>query len=184
MQLHELKTQIKEHYSKADLENLQLGLTWYERAHNECKLLSMTFGVPLSKVVGVVAALSPNNKWQRNLHDAWDFLDKPSLDTKVCTFTNQRKKALAILESDGENETIEGILKGTKTRNFFHNILNFKTSNRVTVDIWAYRSVSLEEKQKNYKIVSQAYSEVATEYKLKPHQLQAVVWGVVRGKIA
>lgn len=176
-----LKQLIKKHYLSSDLQNLNNGLTWYERAHNECKLLSMVFSKPLPIVVGVVSALSPNNKWQRNLHDAWNFLDKPSLKTKVCTFTNQRQKALDILKSDGSDEQIKNILRGTKTKNFYENILHYKTSDVVTVDMWAFRSVELPEKQKYFHRVAQAYSEVALELEIKPHQLQAVVWGVVRG---
>ena len=49
--------------------------------------------------------------------------------------------------------------------------------------MWAYRSVNVEPKQKYYKQVQQAYQNVAKELNLVPHQLQAVVWGVVRGSL-
>jgi hypothetical protein len=179
--MKELKVKILEHFERSGYENKELGLTWYNMAHNECILLSQVFEVPLSKVVGVVSSLSPNNKWNRNLHDAWNFLDAPSLETKVCTFMGQRKKALAILESDGSDSEIKRILKGPKTSNFYMNILHYRTSQVVTVDTWAYRSVGLKPTVKNFKVTEQAYKEVASELGLVPHQLQAVVWGVVRG---
>jgi len=178
--LQQLKYMITEHFSKSDSHNMSVGLTWYHRAHNECLLLSQVFEIELNKVVGVVAALSPNNKWSRNLHDAWNFLDEPSLDTKVCTFMNQRKKALAILEASSDEEILS-ILNGDKTKNFFGNILYYNSSERVTVDLWAYRSVKLKPSKKNFRITELAYKEVAQDLNLQPHQLQAVVWGVVRG---
>ena len=179
-----LKMQIIQHFNNSDEHNLNVGLSWYERAHNECLLLSQVFELPLSKVVGVVSALSPNNKWKRNLFDTWNFLDKPSLETKVCTFLTQRKKALAILNSDGSDNSILAILKGNKTCNFYNNILHYKDSDVVTVDTWAYRSVNLKQSAKNFRLTELAYKEVAQDLNLRPHQLQAVVWGVVRGGIA
>ena len=172
---------IKKHYSRATLEQIQEGTTWYERAHNEAKLLSQVFDIPLPKVVGVISALSPNNKWKRNLHDAWNLLETPCITTKCCTFTKQRQKALDILNGSGREAEILSILKGTKTLTFFTNILYYSDSQSVTVDMWAYRSVNVEPKQKYYKQVQQAYQNVAKELNLIPHQLQAVVWGVVRG---
>ena len=176
-----LKQLITEHFSKSSTENTQLGLSWYERAHNECVLLSQVFELELSKVVGVVSALSPNNKWQQNLKDAWKFLDEPHIKTKVCTFKAQRQKALDILNSSGSDEVVLKILSGDKTKNFYQNILYYKDSQAVTVDTWAYRSVGLKQSKKNFRITELAYKEVAQELNLQPHQVQAVVWGVVRG---
>ena len=182
--IKELKVKLLNHLSNSDGHNTDIGLTWYQRAHNECLLLSQVFEVPLPKVVGIVAALSPNNKWKRNIHDAWNFLDKPSLDTKVCTFMNQRKKALEILSCNGSDSRIMAILKGDKTKNFYQNILYYDKSDVVTVDTWAYRSVDMKPSKKNFQVVAQVYREVAQDLNLRPHQVQAVVWGVVRGNIA
>jgi hypothetical protein len=163
--------------------NYSNGITWYKDANKYAKKLSRDFKIPLNKVVGVMAALSPNNKWARNKIDTRNFLAVPSLDTKVCTFINQRRKAIAILESNGTSKQIEVILNGIKTRNFYHNIRFYETSDKVTVDMWAFRSVGAEEKLKNVPMVTQAYQEVATELNIVPHQLQAVVWGVIRGSL-
>lgn len=184
MDITKLKVQIMEHFSRSEPDNTAVALTWYERAHNECILLSEVFDVPLKQVVGVVAALSPNNKWKRNLKDAWLFLDEPSINTKVCTFFNQRKKALEILKGNPTDKDIQDILKGPKTRNFYENILYYRKSQAVTVDTWAFRSVGLKPSVKNFKAVEMAYREVANDLNLVPNQVQAVVWGVVRGDIA
>ncbi len=180
----QVKTKIIETYKLAPSEIVETAMTWYQRAYNECLLLSQVFELPLPKVVGVVSALSPNNKWVQNLKDAWKFLDKPHLNTKVCTFKNQRRKALLILKSDGTEEQIKQILKGEKTMNFFHNILNYQDSQVVTVDIWMYRFMDLKPSVKNFKTTQQVIQQAANELDVLPHQLQAVLWGVTRGAIA
>lgn len=176
-----MEEQIIDHFNKASLDQVREGLTWYENANNEAKLISQTYNVPLNKVIGVMAALSPNNKWQQNIFDTWNLIETPSLETKCCTFLGQRQKALDILNSEGTFKEILTILNGTKTKNFFRNIVNYDSSNTVTVDMWAYRSVNLPPKQKFYQPIELAYQNVARNLNLLPHQLQAVVWGVVRG---
>lgn len=170
-------------FNKTSSDNFDNGMTWYKDANNYANILANDFDLPLNKVIGVMAALSPNNKWARNKVDTRNFLAVPSLDTKVCTFINQRKKALSILASSGSHQEIEKILNGIKTKNFYHNIRFYKVSDRVTVDMWAFRSVGADEKLKNVPLVTQAYKEVANELNIVPHQLQAVVWGVIRGSL-
>lgn len=177
------KRDIVKLFNATSRDNLDNGMSWYRDANKHAKKLSRDFKIPLNKVVGVMAALSPNNKWARNKIDTRNFLAVPSLDTKVCTFINQRKKALAILSSNGTSKEIEKILNGIKTKNFYHNIRFYSASDKVTVDMWAFRSVGAEEKLKNVPLVTQAYQEVATELNIVPHQLQAVVWGVIRGSL-
>lgn len=183
-QLKILTKTITDHFNNANEEEKSNGLTWYHRAYNECLLLSQVFELPLNKVVGVLSALSPRNKWKQNLYDTWSFLEAPSLDTKVCTFKGQREKALRILGGTGETQEILKILGGQKTQNFFSNIRFYGESQAVTVDVWAYRSVNLEPSKKNFKLTELAYKQVAQDLDLMPHQVQAVVWGVVRGKTA
>jgi glycosyltransferase involved in cell wall biosynthesis len=170
-------------FNQTNGDNLDNGMTWYKDANVYARTLAKDFDIPLNKVIGVMAALSPNNKWARNKIDTRNFLAVPSLETKVCTFMNQRKKALAILESSGTHEDIETILNGIKTKNFYHNISFYLDSDKVTVDMWAFRSVGAEEKLKNVPLVTQAYQELAQELNIVPHQLQAVVWGVIRGSL-
>ena len=177
------KRKIVKLFNNTTRDNLDSGMSWYENANMVAQLLASMHEISIVKVVGIMAALSPNNKWARNQIDTDKFLSNPSLETKVCTFINQRKKALAIYHSKGTVEEIEGILNGIKTKNFFNNILFYGDSDHVTVDMWAFRSVGVEEKLKNVPLVTQAYTEVANELNIQPHQLQAVVWGVIRGSL-
>ena len=177
------KRKIAKLYNTTTQENYDSGMTWYKDAFKVAVFLAAEHRICLTKVVGILAALSPNNKWERNKVDAGLFLATPSLDTKVCTFKVQRKKALEIYHGEGTIEAIEKTLNGIKTKNFFNNILFYDTSTNVTVDIWAFRSVEMEHKLKNVPLITQAYTEVAQELNIQPHQLQAVVWGVIRGSL-
>ena len=184
-QMIKFKRSILKHYAKADLNDLHTGLNWYLNAHKFALEVAKVTQVPIIKVIGVMAALSPNNKWAQNKKDTMKFLCYPSLDTKVCTFPNQRDKALQIfMLNTGTPLQVELILNGIKTRNFFRNILEPNASTRVTVDIWAFRSVDVEPKTKYIKDITEAYQLAAKELDLQPLQLQAVVWGVVRGSHA
>ena len=52
-------------YDMATPEEIREGVVWYATALAECKRISIDNGVPLNTVVGVTAALSPNNKWTK-----------------------------------------------------------------------------------------------------------------------
>lgn len=172
------KRRIKRHFKNASHTK---GIYWYQNAHQYAVMLSNLTGYPLHTVIGVMAALSPNNKWERNKLDTELFLNAPYLKTKVCTFMSQRKKAFNIVHNKLLPDEILKELNGTKTKNFFDNIYNYRLSQNVTVDMWAYRSCGVEQKTKYIKDITLAYQQVAKELKIMPHQLQAVVWGVVRG---
>ena len=165
-------------YHSTTLEQKYLGLSWYSTARSHAQYLANKHGISLAKAAGVISALSPNNKWERNLLDADLFIQFPSLATKVCTYTANRIKALKILAVDNDSLIIE-ILGGTKTKSFYHNILN-EESDMVTVDLWMYRAAELSMSNKNYKIISNAIIELAMYQGLKPYQVQAILWGGIR----
>jgi hypothetical protein len=177
--LQQIESRLDQVYNLATIEAKTLGILWYELAYKESQKLSREFNVPVFKVVGVMAALSPNNKWERNLIDTRIFLKTPSVDTKVCTFKNQRIKALKILSASSSSE-IRSILSGRKTISFFDNIFKHKIPHKVTVDLWMYRMSQIKQTNKNYEAISQAVINLSNKYSLLPHQFQAIVWSVVR----
>lgn len=181
--INKYKRSIIKLFNNTSRDNLDNGLTWYQDAHLVAHGLSKKYNLPLFKVVGIMAALSPNNKWERNKIDTELFILRPSLDTKVCTFKKQREKALDIYNVCNSPYEVLMVLRGVKTCNFFRNILDYDTSEHVTVDMWAFRSVGVEPKTKYIKDITEAYQQVANELALKPHQVQAVVWGVIRGSL-
>ena len=182
-------------YMQASPVDTQEGTVWYNNAHQICKGLSDKYNLPLSTVVGVVSALSPNNKWDRNIMDAENIIrayvgeyDYP----KVCTFTGNKDKAITILECEiDSSDNICAILKGNKTIAFFRGILTDGQCDEITVDghafnIWRGMYTSLNEvpaiSNKLYKTVSDAYKQAAetinnlegTNYSAA--QIQAITW--------
>ena len=175
--------------------DIQEGKVWYTNAHEICQGLSDKYKLPLSTIVGVVSALSPNNKWDRNITDAENLIRAYCLGfdyPKVCTFTGNKDKAITILECEiDSSDNICAILKGNKTIAFFRGILTDGQCDEITVDghafnIWRGLYTSLNEvpaiSNKLYKAVSDAYKQAAesiydqTNDDYSPSQIQAITW--------
>jgi len=176
-------------YKKATPYHKALGMTWYRRARGECEELSDKYKVEVWKVAAIVAALSPRNKWDRNLLDAETMLKK-GLEGTYSTFGSNVRKAYKILNCNNIREALI-ILNGDKTKRFFINIYN-KRSNKVTVDVWALRVAKLKDKKgnikntvtkKQYESVEKAYQIAAKKNNLRPYELQAITWGILREAI-
>jgi len=185
--------------SQADILS---GLDWYKRAHKlGVRLIHAYDGLTLGQAVGVIAALSPNNKWTRNCVDAeamikaWHMGTDP-MGVKVCTFNPNKAKAAAILAltaDDLETDTIAEILNGRKVVAFYRSIMG--DPDAVCVDGHAY-AVWIGERipttqtpsigVKLYADIARAYQLVAKRsYELcgttlTPTQVQAVTWVTYR----
>lgn len=170
-----MKTILINKFKQCSVDDILSGMFWYEKAHNICKDISANHNIPLWKVVGMLAALSPRNKWHRNLLDVESCIISGEL-ASVATFGANKQKALRILELSEFSE-IWSTLNGRKITNFFCNILYFKDSGPVTVDIWAARAVSVDDlRSKHYSSIALAYREAADSIGILPHELQAIIW--------
>jgi hypothetical protein len=182
-----MKQLLKDHYNSASKQTKDNGLAWYIQANEVCTKLAYKFNVPVTKVVGVMAALSPNNKWERNVFDTEQYLRFGDI-AKVCTYKANKDKARRIMELPDLHVpmAVESILNGPKISAFFVNILKPSSNGRVTMDRWAFRAVGLDDspKIKDRRAAIKAYEEVADELGVKRHELQAIVWEQVRGKSA
>ena len=182
-------------YFQATPVDIQEGTVWYNNAHQICVGLCQKYNLPLSTVVGVVSALSPNNKWDRNIIDAEQLIKAYCLEfdyPKVCTFTGNKDKAVTILECEiSSSDNICAILKGNKTIAFFRGIFTNGECNEITVDghafnIWRGQYTSLHEvpaiSNKLYATVSDAYRAAAeaiydlTGDSYSAAQIQAITW--------
>ena len=117
------------------------GVTWYANAYSDCERIANLFGLPVNVVVGVVSALSPNNKWERNIENAHvmceAFIDGDEITSfPVSTYNAMKEKAWQILnatfvDDDGTTHVldseIEKILNGQKIKSFFQCILGYDT---------------------------------------------------------
>jgi len=166
------------------------GLNWYVDAHNYASNLAALYDTTLDKVAGMIAALSPQNKWDTNKIGAANLLEAYQngddyWSVKVSTFNDGKGKAINIMLDYGK--PLE-IIKGNKTRNFYRNILNPYDSNFVTVDRHAV-SVALGERvtdankiryyvstDKRYLQMVEYYKIAANQVNLLPCQIQAVTW--------
>lgn len=173
------------------------GLSWYGRAQQVARRIAETNDeICFRTVAGVIAALSPNNRWERNVADAEALIkvftyggDCDAL--KVSTFGKNKAKAIAILK--GADPL--GVLGGNKVRAFYQCILG---DDDVCVDGHAY-SVWLGQRvptSKTPSISDKLYNKIASDYRLAtkeiigitgdfylPSQVQAVTWVVWRNLI-
>lgn len=172
--------------TKADIAN---GIYWYERAYDAAKDIAQYTNININTVVGVMAALSPNNKWERNVADcermcvAWVNGDAMS-DFKVSCYNTMKAKAWSILVDElSDNEDILTRLNGQKIRSFYSNIIGL---DEVTIDGHAL-NIALGKRQglttdatnmgkRQYKEMQLAYVKAAKRVKIKPHVLQAITW--------
>ena len=57
-------------YNLASQSDKNQGINWYARALNFAGQLSTIYDIKVTTIVGVIAALSPRNRWERNMQDA------------------------------------------------------------------------------------------------------------------
>ena len=176
-------------YRKATDTDIEQGLHWYSRAEHKAETIAKHFGLPKSTVAGVLAALSPNNRWERNKVDAFNmcsaFHKGLPLDTfKVSCYNAMKEKAWSILvDRLEEDEDILSRLNGQKIRSFYSNIMGL---NEVTVDGHALniargQRVGLTSDKTNigkklYRELQAAYIRAAEIAGTKPHEMQAITW--------
>ena len=183
----------------ANQADIEAGIEWYARAHRLASRLSEAYDLSLGQCVGVIAALSPNNKWSRNCIDAeamikaWSYGVDPTT-VKVCTFNPNKAKAAEILAlQDPSSVNIAAILNGRKVSAFFLSIMG--DPDAVCVDghayaIWIGERVPTTQTPSIgvglYRDIARAYvlvakrSEQLCGEKLTPTQVQAVTWVTYR----
>ncbi len=152
--------------------------------------MSDEYDVSRLKVHGVIASLSPRNKWERNLIDAENIINvytsvgmDACKDVKVCTFGKNKAKALEILTHDGDHTNVfEDILSGPKLREFYRCIMGFTD---VCIDghaysIWFGDRITLANvpsiSKKLRKQIKDDYLAVADANGFSGYELQAITW--------
>ena len=190
-ELKKYRSNLRTWYNRATKDEIKQGLTWYKDAMDFAKQLSNTYDVSGEVAAGVISALSPNNKWERNKFDAVQVLmavrdGKNMDDVKVCTYNANKAKAFAIAKGD------KSILKSSpKTYAFARNV-GENDSNFVTIDKWHLRACQTTSKKsktckesvtpKQYRIIQDETVKVANEMGVKAYQFQAIVWVTIRNQ--
>jgi hypothetical protein len=176
-------------YRQATQEDTTNGVEWYARAERMAKAIAKDAGLPLPTVIGVMAALSPNNRWERNCRDAATMCQAwvagESMDSfKVSCYNTMKAKAWAILDLGlTDDEDILSHLNGQKIRSFYSNIRGL---DEVTIDGHALNiargkregltSDKTNMGKREYRELQEAYVKAAKRVGVKPHVLQAITW--------
>jgi hypothetical protein len=181
-------------YRSADDLQVAEGLLWYSDAQKAAHNIAAKYGIAVYIVVAVISALSPNNKWSRNLTNAdaliGAFLRGDGIDAvKVSTYHAMKKKAWDILAARPDYDGAKRMLKGQKITSFFMDIMG---EFNVTIDGHA-RNIAYDEKVgltddrtnigvREYRGLQAAYEEAAQRLGLMPYQIQAITWRVWRDR--
>ena len=181
-------------YRDADETQHAEGLVWYEQAKRGAYHIALKHDVPVYIAVAVIAALSPNNKWARNLVNAdaliGAFVNGDGIDSvKVSTYHKMKAKAWDILWALPSYNDAKRMLKGQKITSFFCDIMG---EFNVTIDGHA-RNIAYGERVgltddrtnigvREYRALQAAYEEAARRVGLMPYQLQAITWRVWRDR--
>ena len=180
-------------YKLATPQEIKDGIAWYLEAYKISNEIAIECELPLNIVVGVIASLSPNNKWDRNILNARDlikaFLNGEHIESfKVSTYNAMKQKAWHIMETMPNHEETISILNGQKIVSFYRNIMGDDTC---TVDghafnIWRNERHGLTTDKTNigkklYREIQDDYVEACKHIKtngrnLKAFEMQAITW--------
>lgn len=187
-------------YHKALAAGFAPAARWYEAAHEACRNISRSTGLGMATVVAVVAALSPRNKWGRNLTDAAAMAAAyvaggvdAAAAVRVCTFNSNKRKAVALLAGATPDDVLSDS-KGRvrKTLTFHRNILQPEASGAVEVTVDGHAlAIMLGERitldkvpsissQKRWDYCQSVYLEAARRLNVRPSELQSVTWAGYR----
>ena len=184
----------------ASATDIEQGKQWYQRAYDLSLRFVHTYdGLTLGQAIGVISALSPNNKWERNCNDAETMIKlwHQGLDprmAKVCTYNTNKDKAARILELESvDTEAIQEILSGQKVVAFYRCIRGFQDT--ICVDGHAF-AIFMGERipttqtpsigKALYAAITRSYilaserSIAACGVMLTPAEVQAVTWTTYR----
>ena len=186
---------IKAVYQLASAVERVDGSNWYPVAHCVALELADRYHVTECQAIGVIAALSPRNRWERNVHDAEALISAyvaagapQAMLTKVCTFTANKTKAIKILQAvDPTADEVRAILSGPKLKEFFGCILGSR--DEICVDghaycIWSGGRTGLKDVPaigvKLRREIKADYVKAAQALDVSPSVLQAITWIVWR----
>jgi len=187
----QMRANLRTWWSEATDEERTDGSVWYAEAQAFAQALSKEFNVSRECAAGVVSALSPNNKWERNKVDARAVFvavrdGVPAEAVKVCTYNANKLKAFEIAK--GNRKILQ---KSPKTYAFARNVGEQDTS-FVTIDKWHLRACQTASKKPKeckeactpaqYRALMDDCLSVARELGVDGHVLQATVWVTIRNR--
>ena len=170
-------------YHLASVEDHESGRSWYDRANRFCETLANSYDRTLADVAGIMSVLSPATSFEQNVIDTINVIAENDHET-VSTYGPQYAKALDIRDWGIQPAEVVG---QNKTAAFWHNIVNYTSPGRVTVDRHSARvavdvNMTAEDSYyyintpAKYKVLETAYKTAAEHLDVLPHVLQAITW--------
>ena len=187
-------------YHLSSASDKAYGLGWYQLAFDIAENIGKIGNIGTMRAAAVIAALSPNNRWERNTQDAENLVRAyvaggadAAEEIKVCTYGANKRKAIKLLSQDTVlTSAYLEILNGRKIKAFFSCIINAHNDDsheddslRVCVDghaygIWIGERLSMKKVPnigvKLYKAIAADYIAAANEIGIRPSELQAITW--------
>lgn len=165
-------------YNQATPEEKEYWGKWYHNAKSDVEDLATQFNLPFPVVAGIVAVLSPGNKWSLNLRAAEKLLQG---QTKINAYPRQVKRAQKILETGDTS-----LVSGPKVTVFFNSLMSPKLVEKDMVldghaiNIWRGEKVTLKSlstpNTKERAQMIQDYQIAANELGVPVQAVQAVTW--------
>lgn len=181
-------------YNSASADDAKAGVNWYDAANDCAQAIADDYGLPLHIVAGVIAALSPTNKWSRNMADACNMCDAfvaggYEVDVTVCTYKTMRAKAWGILEACGDYDKTLALLKGPKISDFYRCIMLDRSACCIDGHAWCIAHNDRRTMQevpnigvKARRELQAAYAEAGASVGVPAYVMQAVTWCAWRTK--
>ena len=183
-------------YYSASLADHQAGGLWYAADHEIARTLCETYGLSMTQTAGILAAVSPQNEWARNVAMAeryistWLGVVRTAVRQGGYLGVGLRKvdDLLALNFPSAEEAAV--ILNGDKVRAFFYNIMG--DLHQVCVDGHAVNIAQNGLLRKGitqaksptslqYTLTAAAYEAAADEVGILPALMQAVTWVAYKG---
>ena len=184
---------IVDRFMDATSLEIEQGRQWYVLAYDVAKRISLQYELNTETVAAVIAALSPNNKWERNIKDTENVVAafmlgsvEDAMNVKVCTYKKNLAKAVDILNACHCN--YEEILKGPKVTEFYHCIIG---QSDVCIDghaysIWFGERLTMKEVpsigKKLREVIKNDYIQAThfindnSDEFFTPFEIQAITW--------
>lgn len=171
---------------EADTRQAQKDASWYDIAGAWCRALDEDFDLPENTAAGFVAALSPLNSWDSQLHYT-------PISLAACVelvrhgrraqegirgpgFFSNKDKAARIIQGEGPL----AVLGGDKVRAFYLNLIGDRKA--VTIDRHAVKIAGWEKSLTThaYNRIAQAYRFAGENLDLSGAEIQALTWSYYR----
>jgi hypothetical protein len=153
------------------------GRQWYPRARAIAEDLGERYGRAPEVVAGVIAALSPRQRWSENVRRA----ERALAGHGAGGLGDSERKVAAILGGAAPAE----VVCGPKTSAFRALIVDPSHPSEVCVDTWALRAAGWPVDTvtpRQYETVAEAYRIAARHFGELPSAVQATAWILARGR--